>query len=175
MIETVANRAAGWIHRHSPDSTASQEVLTYALSIYFNAFSIVSLSLLIGFFAGTFIETVVVIVAFSVLRAFSGGNHMRTPMMCLLVSVAAFTSIPHVPAPEPWLRDALLCVSLLLALLFAPNVRHDPIYGNKLLPYMKWIAVAIVGTNFLIASWVVTLAFFIQCITLIPLQRRCMK
>jgi accessory gene regulator B len=173
MIESTAGKMADWIHRNSENPAASKEVLKYALSIYLNGFAIVLVSSLFGLVTGTLLNTWIAMISFSALRAFSGGNHFPSAMSCFLFSVAAFALIVHVPSPStPWIQYALLITSLIMALLYAPNTNHDPIEVNKLSPYMKWISVAIVSTNFFFMSWVVTLAFFIQCISLIPLQRR---
>jgi len=173
MIESTAGKMADWIHRHSARPAASQEVLKYALSIYLNGFAIVLVSSFVGWMTGTFLEICIAMICFSALRAFSGGNHFPTAMSCFLFSVGTFTLIAHLPTPsEPWIQYMLLITSILLALLFAPNSKHDPIEKGKIYPYLKWISVSIIASNFFFMSWVVTLAFFIQCLSLIPLQRR---
>jgi len=172
MIETAADKTADWIYKHSSQSQASKEVLHYALVIYLNGLAIIIVSFLIGAVLGKPAETLLALFAFSLLRAFSGGNHFPTAFSCFLFSVVSFTTVPHIPEPEIWLQYALLTICLILALRYAPNLASDPIVSNKLLPYMKWIAVTIIATNFFITSWVLTLVYLLQCLSLIPWQRR---
>ena len=172
MIELAADKVASWINRNTLEPATSQQVLSYALMIYFNGLAILSVSLLVGFLTGEFLDTLLAITAFGMLRAFSGGNHFPTATACFYISVGIFTLLPHIPTPEIWVHYMLMSVCLFLTLRYAPNTQHDPIYGNKLLPFMKWISFLIVAMNFILASWVVTLALFAQCVTLIPLRRR---
>ncbi|WP_309120007.1 accessory gene regulator B family protein [Paenibacillus sp.] len=174
MIETTANRIAGWIDRNTTSKSfpISKEVLTYALKIYMNGFAIVVVTLLIGLFAGKPIESVIALLSFSLLRAFSGGFHFKTMSGCFLISVGIFGTVLFIPSPDVWIQYILLSVSILLAIGFAPNASFDPIAGNRLFPYMKWISVGMIASNFFVASWVITLCFFIQCLSLIPYRRR---
>ncbi len=172
MIDFVATQAASWIRRNSPSPQTSEEVLKYALVVYLNGLLILLATVAIGWLAGTIVESLVALVAFSLLRAFSGGFHFSKSIYCFAFSVGVFTIVPHVQTPSHSIQFILLAICLILVISFAPNMSMDQIANNNWVPYMKWIAAGMVTITFFLASWVITLTIFIQCLSLIPLKRR---
>ncbi len=171
-MNTLSYKLATIIKQANPQETGSVEVMQYALNLILNSLLIVTVSLLIGWFTGSFAGTAIVLFSFAVLRFFSGGKHLKTAAACNVFTITLCSSLPHISylfKDNIWLINI---ASILLILAFAPNPDVNAQIPHHWYPWMKLISALMVGANFLIASDVIALAFFAQCLTIISPKKR---
>lgn len=170
-MNTLSYKLATIIKQSNPQETGSVEVMQYALNLILNSLLIVIVSLLIGWFTGSFADTAIVLFSFALLRFFSGGKHLKTAAACNVFSITLCSSLPHISylfTDNLWLINI---ASLLLILAFAPNPDVNAQIPLHWYPWMKAVSVLLVGSNFLFASNVIALAFFAQCLTIITTKK----
>lgn len=171
MIEAIANRIAVKLKEANPEETASVDVMKYALFGLIHNTLTFATALIVGLLLGHLVDTLVAAISFMTLRFVSGGYHFKTPLSCLVFSSLIFVVIPFVQVPEMWLY-VINSLSLLLALIFAPsNIREHIRVPEKYWPLFKVISVIIVGANYFFLNPIITLALFVQSITLITLKK----
>ncbi len=166
MLEKLSRRIATSIKRADPDGPGSAEVLTYAIGIKLNWYSGLILTVFFGWILGDVINALLAFCSFVVLRRFSGGFHFRSLTACAIFSAAIFASIPLIHLGHD---GALLltAISAVIVLCVAPRKSED-LNPSKLEPYLKWISLAVVLTNFVFQSPVIALAFAAQAVLLLP-------
>ncbi|AGR47576.1 accessory gene regulator B family protein [Brevibacillus phage Davies] len=172
MIEKVSHFLAVKIHNANPDTDKKEsvEVLVYSLSITLNYFLVLFFSFLIGFLTNKFVETIIVMISFVVLRIFSKGYHAKSLTTCFIMTTAIITAIPHVPAQD--YMNVINIVNILLVLFFAPNGSYEEeVIPKKRVYLLKGISLVIVLCNFIISSHIVALSFFAQSLLLLPRRR----
>lgn len=163
MIETFSEAIAKKLKQLNPEETRSVEVMKYGLAMSLNLLLSVGCSLWIGYMTNKLDETIEVIIAFAVLRRFSGGRHAPNLTACFVVSLIIFTSIPYlVSVSREWFLWTANGATALLVLAFA----HTDYNGRKRYVY-KTISMIIVGLGMLYESASVTLVMFVQAILLI--------
>ncbi|QYR21623.1 accessory gene regulator B family protein [Paenibacillus sp. sptzw28] len=172
MIERFAERLAFSINHHAQDSSSSVKVLTYGIIMLLDFLFILVLSLTIGALTGKFIETAIGMGCFLLLRSISGGYHFNTSMSCILFSTFVSVTIPHV-ALSSGVTLILYVISILLFVIYSPsNLQNQSRIPSKYYPALKWISVGIVVASFLPTMEVVTLAIFIQALSLVRFNRK---
>ncbi|WP_088830022.1 accessory gene regulator ArgB-like protein [Paenibacillus tyrfis] len=171
MINRPARAVSVWIKNANPEKTTSIEIMEYALSILFNTLSIIVITLIMGYIFGKLYETIIVLISFTWLRFFSGGFHIRSSIGCILVSVFICTSLPHLPEFSVSIVTLTNVTSIILLLLFAPNIDQETKLKDVYHPVYKCLAVGLVSINFIYMSSLLAITFFVQCLTIIPLKR----
>jgi accessory gene regulator B len=168
MIETLSHKISGYVYRWNERGHVSREVMQFALvSLLSTTFTIV-LSLIIGLIDGMFWSTVLSLVAIALMRNLTGGYHFKSTLACIIVSAAAITVTPFIPVSQIALY-AMSVVSLFLVIGWAPsNLRGVSRLTDRNLNIMKWAAVVMILANLLINSDIISLAFFLQALSLIP-------
>ncbi|AGR47389.1 accessory gene regulator B family protein [Brevibacillus phage Emery] len=172
MIEKLSHFLAVKIHDANSDidKKESVEVLSYSLSITLNYLLVLSFSFLIGFLTSKFIETIVAMISFVVLRIFSKGYHARSLTNCFIVTTAIITIIPHVPMQN--YTSVINGLNVILVMIFAPNGSFEEgIISKDRARLLKGVSILLVASNFLLSSQIVALSFFIQSLLLIPKRR----
>lgn len=166
IIETSATRIATTIKNANPEQTASIEVMKFALiAIIQTGISVVG-ALVISYFLGTFTGTVITLIGFAFLRSFSGGFHFKSAELCSLSSLIGAVIVPLIPLSNQ-MNLILLIVTAILITIMAPRGKNQSVvFTQKHYPLLKAISVIIVCSNFFIGSTILTVAFFIQALTL---------
>ncbi|MFC7560264.1 accessory gene regulator B family protein [Paenibacillus farraposensis] len=100
------------------------------------------------------------------LRKFSGGLHFRSLTVCAIFSAALFAAIPLIHLGHDGML-LLTAISTAIVLCMAPRKSKD-LNPSGLDPYLKWISIAIVLTNFIIQSPIIALSFTAQAVLLLP-------
>ncbi|WP_263560052.1 accessory gene regulator ArgB-like protein [Paenibacillus polymyxa] len=167
MLERLSRRIALGIKRADPEGPGSVEVLTYIIGIKLNWFSGLVLTTLFGWMLGHMVGALVSFFSFVALRKFSGGLHFKSLTVCAVFSAALFASIPLVDLGHGGTL-LLTAITALVVLCVAPN-NFEEINPSKIDPYLKWISLTIVLTNFIIQSPIIALSFAAQAILLLPL------
>jgi accessory gene regulator B len=171
LIIKFAENLAYSLKKTNPEQTASVDVMKYALIGIINTVGTLLVSLLIGLITGKFIETILALSAFALLRFFSGGYHLKTPSSCIIVSSLIICSIPHIPL-NGTAQASLMIISSLLVLVYAPsNIRGFARLPEKYFPILKLISIMIISTNWLLGSSIFAVAYFLQSISLIRLRK----
>ncbi|WP_289136328.1 accessory gene regulator ArgB-like protein [uncultured Brevibacillus sp.] len=168
MIERMALHIAKSIKGANPAQTASVEVMQYSLIAIIGTGSAIFLSILFAAILGTAVQTIIVLVSFMTLRAFSGGYHFDSAEKCTLVSIFGAVVIPLIPLNDT-ANDILLGAAFVLILLLAPKGKNQSrIFSRKHFPLLKLISLVIVTTNYWIGLPEVTLSFLVQALSLLP-------
>lgn len=171
MIEAWAGKLASTIKKANEQHTAHEAVLKYALTIVINFIIPVCASLLIGWITEHFIDTALSLIAFTLLRAVSGGFHFKSANVCMVVTTCIISIPPHITILGQWIL-VLTSISFLLAVLLAPaNIRGYARMPEKYFPIMKVLSLLIIGSNFIWGSSLLAVVFFIQGFLLLPLRR----
>ncbi|PYI57077.1 accessory gene regulator B family protein [Paenibacillus flagellatus] len=172
MLEAIANKLAISIKRANTEETASVEVMTYSLGILLNLFATLILTTIFGLIFGKTVEIFTILIAFAVLRAFSGGYHFEKSEYCVIFSTAMAIGLSY--ADFSLIPNLILTMmSLLLVAWFAPYSKvRNTLIPVKYDPFLKIVSIVIVATNFLFVSSLLSAAFFVQALTLISFHRK---
>jgi accessory gene regulator B len=169
-LEGFAHRTAVRMKTINYEKTASLEVLKFGLLLFINFISIVFISLSIGLITGKLTETLVTLVAFALLRACTGGYHLKSSILCIFYSSALMSIIPHVPM-NLLAVYVLIIISILLILIFAPfGMENQSNIPKRFYPLLKIIGVLLVATNLFILSSTLAVCFFVQSVMLIRMK-----
>jgi accessory gene regulator B len=173
-IETIANRIAVSINNNHPESS-SVAVLKYALIAVINLIVTMSIVFIIAAITGDVIPAIVAIVAFPVLRYVSGGLHLSSSNMCNILT-ASFMLIAIYTPNNFWYNGFILNILTIIVLfLCAPSGIKRSKLDKKYYPILKFIAILLVSTNFLLQSHVLSIVFFIQSLTTTKLFQICIE
>ncbi|MCD9023291.1 accessory gene regulator ArgB-like protein [Cohnella silvisoli] len=171
MIGLLSKRLATVIKTTVPDHPRSENVLAYAISFILNALFIISLSLIVSLFTGKVTEAATILVAYAVLRQVSGGMHLKSGTLCIVVSTLGVTivSFANFDYSVVLIMNA---INVVLAVLFAPSrIEKQTRIPVRFYPLLKIASILIVSINFIINSPILASAFLVQCLTLIKLRR----
>ncbi|SYX84579.1 accessory gene regulator B family protein [Paenibacillus alvei] len=169
MIEEASNRLAILLKRNGSD--VSYEVLTYALANILNIVMVTIVSITIGFISGKPLDTIISLIAFGVIRHFSGGLHAKTMDQCFIVSTMIIVVPPHIMLST----NAVLGISifgLICYILFAPNVTEYLSSTKDQKLRNKFISVLLVSVNLYIQSTTLAIVFLVQALLIIPYSRK---
>jgi accessory gene regulator B len=123
--------------------------------------------LLIGLITGNLMDTIVVLVAFALLRACTGGYHLKSSILCIVYSSALMTIIPLIPMNH-LVTLLLTTISILLILVFAPfGLENQNNIPKRFYPYLKLAGILFVSLNFFFLSDILAVSFFVQSVMLI--------
>jgi accessory gene regulator B len=166
MIAAISNRFAQFIRKHDSNA-ASMEVLVYGISVFLHTILTIILIIASGLITGKFVESLIAILSFALLRFFSGGVHLHSSWKCDIISIVAIVSISQAEFSFTAYGLILNAVALILVSIFAPNnpnltYRLVEKHSNKL----KWVSILLVAANFYIQSPVIACAFLLQSLTL---------
>ncbi|RFB35684.1 accessory gene regulator ArgB-like protein [Brevibacillus sp. VP] len=171
MIEKISKKIATQINKANPDQTSSIAVLTYSISVTINFLVVLIFSFLFGSIFGKLIETIIALFSFMLLRAFSGGYHLKSLDGCAVVTIGIMSIIPHIPMTS-MPAVVLTAISALLVLIQAPNNVYDEVRVPKAkYLLLKMVSVLIVCSNFVFISPILSLSFFVQSVLLLPKRR----
>jgi len=171
MIEAMAGSLAARIKRIVPEHPASEAVMKYSLSILINTVSIIGLSLLVSVATGRFYEALTVLIAFALLRQMSGGIHLKSGTLCVVVSAAGVTLLSYASFASG-IVYGFTGAAALLALIYAPSrIEKQSRIKPKYYPLLRGYSVLLISVNFLIGSPVIAASFLLQGLTLIRGRR----
>lgn len=86
MMQRIANVVANWLVKTEAISNEDFALYSYAMySVMFVSIP-VFLSIVVGIFMDTLLESILFIAPFVLIRKYSGGFHLKSPTVCLFVS-----------------------------------------------------------------------------------------
>lgn len=166
MIDKISLNTARAIKRNAPDHPTSEAVLKYALEVVYNAVFIIGITLIISLWTGKTKEALLVMGAFALLRQLSGGLHLKSGIACVVVSSSLFTALSVINIGDS--SNLLNVISLILALVFAPSgIENQTRIPKKYFPLLKLMSAMFVIISMFINNPAVSLAVFVQSVTLI--------
>ncbi|MCQ6559742.1 accessory gene regulator ArgB-like protein [Paenibacillus mendelii] len=171
MINVLSHKIAAGIKSKVPEHQASVAVLQYSISFILNIIFIISLSLGISLLTGQIANATIALVAFAALRQVSGGYHLHSGMMCIVVSTAGITllSFADFNGTATFIFNA---IAFIIALFFAPSrIEAQTRIPKKYFPILKLISLAMIAISFLVGSSVLASTFLVQALTLIRIRR----
>lgn len=170
MIDRISNTIAMKIKMNYP--AANIEILKYSLNVIINPLLTIIISILISYFTKDILNVVISMISFAVLRVFSGGIHIKSSELCIIVSSSLFLGISYT---HTYLADYTLfltMVSTLLVLIFAPSrVKGQTRIPERFYPLLKIISIGVISINYIFDSSVLALTFFIQSVLLINIGK----
>lgn len=164
VIDRWSLSAAKLIRANHKDA-ASEEVLFYSISLTINTLLAICISLTLCSITGHFVEAVLVVASYSVLRFFSGGVHMPSSVSCCIMSILLFTLTAHVQFDfyQFNLGYIFTAVSIVILFIYAPQgIRNMSRIDEKYYPVLKLVSVSIVFSNFILHSSLLAVVFLIQ-------------
>jgi len=170
LIDKLSIKIATFIQKNNSQA-ASMDVLMFSLTVVLNAIFCTIMILGIGAVTGRFLEALLLLVSFVVLRFFSGGMHLPTSKLCNFISISLFVILMHLPVPY-W-TAGFICnaVAFLLVLIYAPtkDIMHLNLLGPKYTLHFKIACILFIGVNFWLQSPYMAMAFLAQTLTLTPI------
>ncbi len=166
MISIVSEKIAKRIKSVVPEHPRSEKVLAYSISFLLTNLSVIVLSLLISLFTGKFLETVIVLISFALLRNISGGFHLETAWLCIILSTTIVTIIAFSNFGYFYII-VLTSISLILTMIYSPRIERQTRIPKKYYPVLKILSMVIILISSLLGTPLVTSAFFVQSVTLI--------
>jgi len=86
MMHRIANATANWLVKANAVKSEDRELYSYAMYSFLFAMAPLMLTMIIGIFMHMFLESVLFILPFVIIRKFSGGFHLKSPTVCIFVS-----------------------------------------------------------------------------------------
>lgn len=170
MISTISRRLAKKINDNYPES--NKDILEYSLNIVINPTLTVILTLIISYFTERTIEAVISMIGFAVLRAFSGGIHIRSSELCIIVSTLLFTSISILNGLFADNVMTMTTIALVLSILFAPSrIEGQTRIQPKYYLILKIVSIVIISINYILSSSTLALTFLVQSLLLIKIVK----
>ncbi|OMF09538.1 hypothetical protein BK129_01395 [Paenibacillus amylolyticus] len=111
MIETISRKYAMSIKRAYPPADA--EVIAYEVGRKLNFRSTIIITLILSWFTGHLIGSIIAMSTFAFARKITGGLHLNLTM-CTIVSVALFSTAPVIPMST----FAVVILSILLSIFY---------------------------------------------------------
>lgn len=153
-------------------NASSVAVLKYALTNLINLAIFMSIVLIISIITGHFYSAAIAIVAFPLLRYFSGGLHFRSMNLCNIIS-SALVLICVYSSINFWYTGIVLnIIATVILVITAPaNVQRSNL-KKKYYPVLKLVVALIALSNFIFQSEVLSMVFFIQALTTLPVLQK---
>ncbi|WP_158602275.1 accessory gene regulator B family protein [Cohnella endophytica] len=167
MIENMALKLAIKIKNLEPNQTASVEVMKFSIEALLNNLITLVLVLVLAICTDSVFLALMGLIAFSVLRFFSGGYHFKNSITCSIVSTIIIFVSTQIELSHNYFV-LLSVISLIIVLIYAPaNIANHARIDSKYFPLLKIVATIIVLSSVIIVSSTVTLAVFFQSLTLL--------
>jgi len=149
--------------RNNYSEAGSEVALKYALSLLINSFTSITIAILFSASIGRLTECIVGITAYTVLRFFAGGLHTTSSLACCVLSIFIFITISFFRFEYGSVFLFLDLISIGILVRTAPkDIENVSSFNPKYYPLLKITAIVIVGSNLIINSSLLSVAFFIQ-------------
>jgi accessory gene regulator B len=164
LIERLALKYANYILKNA-SNPSSIAVNKYGAQTMMEFLLFAAVVLVVTSSLGDTTKGIISLVAFPLLRYFSGGLHMKSVELCQIISGGLVLAAIYLPV-EYWnIGFGLNVLSALILLYTAPsNIKKSRI-DSKYYPVLKIIAVLIVCSNFYFQSELLSKQFFVQSLT----------
>ena len=136
MIQELSTRVAKWLEQEGASSSEDKELFSYAVySLLFGLLPIFVVTLL-GIVFGMLKEGLLMITPFMLIRKFSGGFHLNSPKLCIILSIGLLTltmGLIKLIVQEGYvaLLTVLVLLSVICLCVFSPVENHARKLTNK--------------------------------------------
>lgn len=90
MVKKIAIKIGGVLNKHSPQKQENNIIINYGIEILLEFFIKIFVLISMGIICNKTIETVIFLLAFSILSSQAGGIHAKTGLGCLLAMVGVW-------------------------------------------------------------------------------------
>lgn len=168
MINEVSDKLSIYLKTKYPKELPSLSIVRYSIKFLIANITPVVFLIISSLVFRRFSEVLVALVGFSVLRMFSGGYHIKSADICVVASIVTIYLIVVISPNIVNIVKVIDLISIVLVVIYAPsNINKQTRIKEKYYIYLKIISVFIVAINLIIQSEILTVAFFIQSISLI--------
>jgi accessory gene regulator B len=157
MIEALAYSISERLNKFTDNRNINIDLVRYRIAEILHLIVIFGVSIAISIFTGKTVNTIFALIAFGILRKFSGGFHLKTLEGCEVFTIALVTAITFIHTGNTMLINLVTIILLI-------------IFSRKKLSY-KVVSVLLVASNFIVQSEIVAISFLAQSSTLINLRR----
>lgn len=85
-MHRIADATANWLVKANAIKSEDQELYSYAMYSFLFAAAPLMLTMAIGVFMRMFLESILFILPFVIIRKFCGGFHLKSPTVCIFIS-----------------------------------------------------------------------------------------
>lgn len=185
MEKWISNKIADWCIKKNNVTEIQEMAIRYGIELYFDSLIKILVLILIGAICGRFIETVVVISCFCLLRGEAGGIHMQTSIGCFLsmcsMTIVSVVGAEIIPELSVYTVIFVFLLSLILIYCYAPYATsNNPISDETIRAHKKIKAIIITMVYMIIALLVqenrlralILIPVIIEIITILPFWKR---
>lgn len=90
MVEKIAIKIGSFLNKYSPQKQENNVIINYGIEILLEFFIKIVVLISVGTICNKTIETVIFLLAFSILRSQAGGIHAKTGLGCLFAMVGVW-------------------------------------------------------------------------------------
>ena len=146
MFHSVVTAYSDYLVKKGIITESEREVQEYGLTAFLVFVCNYAILLLLAAFTGTFSETVIFLLAYSILRNIIGGWHAKTPLLCSICGIVMWAVVMilyhHLHLPEALLVVlSIACAATLSFLVSKKNISER----RKKLGYLLIVILSVIG------------------------------
>lgn len=120
IIKKLSVAIANHVVKEAPEHEDRVESIRYAIAYYLNVVPTIALIVTIGLITDELPNMIIALTTFAIMRQFTGGYHLKSTEMCIVITVIVVTAISFSDYPK-LIINILTLASVLLIILFAPS------------------------------------------------------
>ncbi|MWV44898.1 hypothetical protein GRF59_14850 [Paenibacillus sp. HJL G12] len=168
MINDISDKLSVYLKKRYPNELPSVSIVRYSIKFLISNITPILVLIVSSMLLRIFPEVMIALLGFSILRMFSGGYHIKSAEVCIVVSVVLVYTIVMVSPLIQNIKTIIDIASLVLVVIFAPsNIKKQTRIKEENFIYLKIVSLMIIAGNFIVHSNILTLAFFLQSLSLI--------
>lgn len=168
MIDSIAKKYANVIVKSLPDNGFEEDRIEYGIKFLLTNVTPILLVALYGFFTNEIADILLALSGFCLLRMVSGGYHIKTPEICIIVSLVMIYSLSQFGYLVSGYLVYINLMSLILVSALAPsNIRDQTLIPEEYDIHLRIISIVIVVLSMFINNEIITVSIFAQSLTLI--------
>lgn len=172
MIDSFAKKYAHIIAESLPEKDFEEDRLEYGIKFIITNLIPLVILIVYGILTNSLTDIMFAILGFCILRMVSGGYHIKTPELCIFLSVFLIFIVSEFSYLVSDYLIYLNIISFLLVSIFAPsNIREQTLIPKKYDILLKLISLVLVVLSTLINNEIITVSMFVQSLTLIRLGK----
>ena len=166
MLSECANRIADYLSNNEIVKPEDKEIYIYGLEVILSTAANLLIVTLLGCALGLFVQTVVFVIAFAVLRVYAGGYHAKTHRSCIVTFTAIYlvNMILQRVTPDGIQRvlgSIIALTALVLIFTLAPiEHKNRPFEGNEYCKFKKMSRIIASFEVFLVIAGVVVFPIY---------------
>lgn len=169
MIDQITNKLSLHLKTKYPEELPSLAVTRYSVKFIISNLLPLIILLISAWLLNLVPEVITAYLGFSILRMFSGGYHIKSADLCVVASVSLIYLIVGLSNYlSNYYKLLIIIISIILALIYSPsNIKKQTKIKEEYFIYLKIATILIIVSNIFINSNILTIAFFMQSLSLI--------